>query len=221
MTDAASIAVTGLYRALVDALPDMIAVISKDAKIVFVNDAWERFGRENGSPNLVGARVGDDYLRADRDDAVDNPSPAQRARRGIADVLNGARDHFALEYPCDSPNHKRWFRLQVFPIPGTADFNAVVHHEITEYERLRGALRKQQPLDEISSDGSRVPTVDLAPRQRQVLELVAKGFSNREIAFTMGITTKTVDYHLRTLKTKLGKHRRAELVRASLARDVS
>jgi DNA-binding NarL/FixJ family response regulator len=105
--------------------------------------------------------------------------------------------------------------LYVFPVPGTPGLSAVIHREITEYERLRKALRKGETRDEVASYGSEVPP--LAPRQRQVLELVAKGFSNREIAFTMGITTKTVDYHLRTLKAKLGKHRRADLVRAGMA----
>ena len=209
--------VTGLCRALLDALPDVIAAISSDGKIVFVNQAWERFGRENGNPNLLGARVGDDYLSACRDDAGDSEALAQRARGGITDVLHGARDHFSLEYPCDSPGQKRWFRLYVFPVPGTPGFSALIHREITEYERLRKALRKGETRDEIASYGSGLPSVDLAPRQRQVLELVAKGFSNREIGFTMGITTKTVDYHLRTLKAKLGKRRRADLVRAGMA----
>jgi DNA-binding NarL/FixJ family response regulator len=107
--------------------------------------------------------------------------------------------------------------LYVFPIPGRPGFSALIHREITEYERLRRALRKGEGRDETASLGSGVPSVDLAPRQRQVLELVAKGFSNREIGFTMGITTKTVDYHLRTLKAKLGKRRRADLVRAGMA----
>ena len=111
--------------------------------------------------------------------------------------------------------------MQAFPIPGAPDFVALAHREITEYERLRGALREQDKVGEISSDGSGVGSADLAPRQRQVLELLSRGFSNKEIAFTMEITTKTVDYHIRILKIKLGKHRRTELVHVGMARDLT
>jgi DNA-binding CsgD family transcriptional regulator len=209
-----------LHRALVDVLPDTIAVISRGAEIVFVNRAWTQFSCDNGNPSLVGVRVGDNYLSACEGATGDTAMLAGRARSGISDVLCGALDHFELEYPCNSPSEERWFRMQVSPIPGAAEFSALIHREITEYDRLRKVLRKHKTLDEISSGRSGIGSTDLAPRQRQVLELLARGFSNREIALTMGITSKTVDYHIKTLKKKLGKHRRGELVRAGTARDL-
>jgi DNA-binding CsgD family transcriptional regulator len=209
-----------LHRALVDALPDTIAVISRRARIVFVNRAWTQFSHDNGNPSLVGVRVGDNYLSACEGATDDTAMFAERARSGISDVLCGAVDRFELEYPCNSPSEERWFRMQVLPIPGVPEFSALIHREITEYDRLREVLRKHKTLHEISSGRSGIGSAELAPRQRQVLELLARGFSNREIALTMGITSKTVDYHIKALKTKLGRQRRGELVRAGTARDL-
>ncbi len=218
-TEAVSSRGADLHHALVDALSEHIALISNDGTIVAVNQAWTRFARENGNPHLVGAAVGDNYLRASKGDAGDSGLFAHRAGRGISDVLCRARERFEIDYTCHSPSQERWCRMEAFRIPRTPDFIALIHRDITEYERLREALREQDRLGEILSDGSGVGAVDLAPRQRQVLELFTRGFSNKEIAFTMEITTKIVDYHITTLKTKLRKQRRAELVRAGMTRD--
>ena len=52
----------------------------------------------------------------------------------------------------------------------------------------------------------------LTPRERQVAELAAQGLSNREIAETLFITIKTVEWHLRHSYGKLGVKTRQELV---------
>jgi DNA-binding CsgD family transcriptional regulator len=209
-----------LHLAVIDALPDAIAVISSDEKIVYANRAWTQFAHNNANPSLVAARVGDNYLSTCEALTGDTAVLTQRARSGIHDVLCGALDHFELEYPRDSPNEHRSFRMQVLPLPGAPDFGVLIHREITEYDRLREALRNHQARHEICSSGGGVGSDDLAPRQGQVLELLARGFSNREIALTMGITSKTVDYHIKVLKKKLGRQRRGELVRAGTARDL-
>jgi len=43
----------------------------------------------------------------------------------------------------------------------------------------------------------------LTRRQRQVLELKSVGFSNAEIAITLGISRRTVSYHMEQLHEKL------------------
>lgn len=49
-------------------------------------------------------------------------------------------------------------------------------------------------------------------RQRAVIVLVAAGATNREIAAELGITERTVKYHLRALFDRLGASNRAEAV---------
>ncbi|MBI4674113.1 MAG: GAF domain-containing protein [Chloroflexi bacterium] len=56
------------------------------------------------------------------------------------------------------------------------------------------------------------PRSVLTTRESAVLELVAQGKSNKEIACTLGITCATVDFHLRNLYRKLGASSRIEAV---------
>jgi DNA-binding NarL/FixJ family response regulator len=61
---------------------------------------------------------------------------------------------------------------------------------------------------------TRVPA--LSQRERQVLEMLARGHTNREIAHRLSLSTKTVETHRSRLGDKLGLHTRAELVRLAL-----
>ena len=56
----------------------------------------------------------------------------------------------------------------------------------------------------------------LSQRERQVLEELARGFTHQEIADRLALSIKTVETYLSRLSTKLGLHRRAELVRYAL-----
>jgi len=56
----------------------------------------------------------------------------------------------------------------------------------------------------------------LSPREREVLELVARGHTHQEIADRLALSIKTVETYLSRLTTKLGLHRRAELVRYAM-----
>jgi len=60
------------------------------------------------------------------------------------------------------------------------------------------------------------PTPALSPRERQVLELLARGHTNREIAGRLFLSVKTVETHRARLSDKLGLHRRADLVRLAI-----
>jgi DNA-binding NarL/FixJ family response regulator len=55
--------------------------------------------------------------------------------------------------------------------------------------------------------------VSLSRRQRDVLQLVAQGLSNQEIAAELLITVNTVKFHVRTIFRELGIHNRVEAAR--------
>lgn len=52
-------------------------------------------------------------------------------------------------------------------------------------------------------DGSHGGLKNLAPRQREILQLIAEGNSTKEIAFALGLSGKTVDAHRLQLMRKL------------------
>ncbi|MFC1998866.1 DNA-binding response regulator [Chloroflexota bacterium] len=54
------------------------------------------------------------------------------------------------------------------------------------------------------------PDNDLSKREEEVLQLVAKGTSNREIASTLFISENTVKTHLRNIMNKLGVTNRSQ-----------
>jgi len=51
---------------------------------------------------------------------------------------------------------------------------------------------------------------DLSPREREILELLADGFPNKEIADRVGLTDGTVRWHLRHVYHKLHVRSRTE-----------
>jgi DNA-binding NarL/FixJ family response regulator len=56
----------------------------------------------------------------------------------------------------------------------------------------------------------------LTPREREVLQLIAEGKSNKQISQDLGMSVKTVDSHRRNLMVKLDIHETAGLVRYAI-----
>jgi DNA-binding NarL/FixJ family response regulator len=75
-------------------------------------------------------------------------------------------------------------------------------------------LREQgASVDAETGRGSKPRDVEaLTPREREVLELVATGRSNRDIAATLFISAKTVSVHISNLLSKLDAGSRTEAV---------
>ena len=61
---------------------------------------------------------------------------------------------------------------------------------------------------------------DLTERELEVLELVAKGLSNKEVAQAIGRMDETVKIHLKNIFSKLGVADRTEAVTVALARGL-
>ncbi len=64
------------------------------------------------------------------------------------------------------------------------------------------------------------PRVELTAREREVLEYVARGFSNSDIARAIGRTDETVKIHLKHIFEKLGATGRTEAVMIALQRGI-
>ncbi|HEV7129536.1 MAG TPA: response regulator transcription factor [Ktedonobacterales bacterium] len=61
---------------------------------------------------------------------------------------------------------------------------------------------------------------ELTEREREILKLVAEGFTNNQIAERLVISPKTVDTHRTHIMDKLNLHNRAELVKYAMRRGL-
>lgn len=50
----------------------------------------------------------------------------------------------------------------------------------------------------------------LSPRQLEVLQLAAKGLTNKEIAYRLSLSERTIQYHLRSVFNRTGTNSRTE-----------
>jgi two-component system response regulator NreC len=60
----------------------------------------------------------------------------------------------------------------------------------------------------------------LSKREREVLDLLARGHSNREVADRLRVGVKTIETYRARLRAKLGVKTRAELVRYATSHEI-
>jgi len=64
------------------------------------------------------------------------------------------------------------------------------------------------------------PAAKLMPRQREILQLLAEGRSAKEIASTLGISSRTVEFHKYHLMESLHIHNNAELIHFAIKQGI-
>lgn len=85
---------------------------------------------------------------------------------------------------------------------------------LAEFERLDGVVFAERAREEIARiSGRTAGQDDLTPTERRVVQLVAEGRTNREVAAALFLSTKTIEFHLRNVFRKLGIRSRSELAR--------
>lgn len=77
-------------------------------------------------------------------------------------------------------------------------------------------LQSPIPLSNEDESGLTRPVEALTERENQVLQLLARGLANKQIAAALSISEHTVKFHITSIYTKLGVTNRAEAVRAGI-----
>lgn len=62
---------------------------------------------------------------------------------------------------------------------------------------------------------------DLTPKEKEVLQLIAEGFSSKEIAKEFDLSLNTIHVHRNNIMKKLNIHKQAELVRYALKEGIA
>ncbi|PKN96586.1 MAG: hypothetical protein CVU43_19910, partial [Chloroflexi bacterium HGW-Chloroflexi-5] len=128
-------------KSTLDGLAYHIAVLDDRGEIILTNKAYCDFAERNGiEPRAVSEGI--NYLTACDTASGEHSQEAGPFAEGIREVLSGKHRYFELEYPCHSPDEKRWFCGRVTPIIGEGPRRVVVAHEnITERKHAEEALR--------------------------------------------------------------------------------
>ena len=94
---------------------------------------------------------------------------------------------------------------------------------------IRAAARGDSPLhpraarellEARSSSARHAPSVDLTPREAEVLALLARGRTNRQIGSELFISEKTASVHVSNILAKLGAGSRTEAVAVAASRGL-
>jgi len=137
-----------------DAIDSRLVVIDEAGVIRFANQIWSNFNEcdYGGTPFDT---LSTNYLDACDEAAAMGDKRGLRAGLGIRRVLNGEEDEYCLEYPCHSPEQKRWFMLRVklFTL-GSINYAILSHDNITERKLAQeeaNELARLDPLTDIAN----------------------------------------------------------------------
>jgi diguanylate cyclase (GGDEF)-like protein/PAS domain S-box-containing protein len=119
-------------KLIVDTITESIVVIDKNGTILFVNQSWVRFGQNNSC--VIGDKWGDNNYLEECDKAAKMGDDfGYQAAKGIRQVIEFDQELFYFEYPCHSPDEKRWFIMRVTPfILQNSKYFVISHQNITK-----------------------------------------------------------------------------------------
>jgi DNA-binding CsgD family transcriptional regulator len=83
----------------------------------------------------------------------------------------------------------------------------------------RQACREAEDISNLLEQPEPAATAaQLSPREMEALRLASEGLTNKEIGYRLGISERTVQYHLNSVFNKTGTNSRAEAVAAAFQR---
>ncbi len=99
-----------------------------------------------------------------------------------------------------------------------AAVDAARHHK--PYFSARIAPTRHDDLHASPSDPAKPARPRLTPREREILQLLAEGKSNKEVANLLGISVNTAEAHRANIMLKLNLHSLAELVHYAIRNQI-
>jgi PAS domain-containing protein len=120
-------AVSKQQSALLNTLPASIALLDHQGNILKVNDEWILFGKTNGLDTNY-EHIGKNYIEIAENSIGTDKEDGKQMAIGLSEILSGMRKHFTMEYPCHSPDEKRWYKADVRPFRSQLLMGAVVMH---------------------------------------------------------------------------------------------
>lgn len=98
------------------------------------------------------------------------------------------------------------------PVELELAIKAVMRNEVY----LTPAVSKQLVQEYLQGANKLVTAPELTPRQREILQLIAEGYSTKEMAQRLSLSVKTIESHRMEIMNRLGIHDVAGLVRYAI-----
>jgi DNA-binding NarL/FixJ family response regulator len=96
----------------------------------------------------------------------------------------------------------------------------MVHTDVLDAIRTVHAGKRLLPREVTERLSEHFPQMALTPRETEVLELIAKGMANKEIADELGTASGTVKMHVQNVLQKLGAADRTHAVMIAIRRGI-
>jgi len=135
-----------------------------------------------------------------------------------------ALDHAA------GPAHASWVSIRLEQREGGLFFHLADNGSVASGDALRAARGRIEQLGggveasagahgfELTARFDLAPPADLTPREMEVIQLLAEGLSNKEIAALLFVSPRTVNFHLDNIYSKLGVSSRTEAAICAMRR---
>jgi DNA-binding NarL/FixJ family response regulator len=101
-----------------------------------------------------------------------------------------------------------------------AAVGALARHRPFFSSGVAGSLLERHRRVDSRPDAGAARPLRLTPRERQIVQLLSEGKTNKEVASSLDITLKTAETHRANVFQKLGIHSLAELVRYAIRNDI-
>lgn len=132
-----------LAQAIVNELPEFIAIIDGQGVILTTNAPWKE--KALLFPEIFkGTAEGDNYLDFCQQPPVPLAQGLPDFARGLKAVIEGERTDYALEYPCHLPQREKWFAGRVSRMGGADPPRFIVSH--LDITGLKEAERRNEQL---------------------------------------------------------------------------
>jgi PAS domain-containing protein len=132
--------------AFLNALPANAALVDQTGMIVEVNAAWRDFAQANSLASQ-NSGPGLSYL-----DICDQSEEGKATAAALRQVLSKQLAEFTYEYPCHSPDRKRWFSLRISALDDPAGpYALLVHTDVSESKVSEARLKRLRRLYSVLS----------------------------------------------------------------------
>ncbi|HEY5885574.1 MAG TPA: sigma 54-interacting transcriptional regulator, partial [Pyrinomonadaceae bacterium] len=132
-----------LLKAMFGSLSSHVVVLDPSGTITYANRLWNEFAIANGC-EVTTVSTGVNYLEVCQRAVNKGDESSRPVVEGIRAVITGRLPSFRVEYDCHSPDEKRWFLMQVDPMPPEHGGVVVVHTNVTDRKQAEQALRESE-----------------------------------------------------------------------------